>query len=113
MSRLPFTLTNLMTPEVKDKAAPNVLTVQQLVESVKRDVESNYRLVHVIGEVSSFKPWRSGHWYFDLKDQFALLPCVMFKGLTGRVPFEVKDNRDRQSLGLRPAKQDSVGCRAN
>lgn len=91
MSRLPFTLTSLMTPEVKEKAMPNVLTVNQLVESVKRDVESNYRLVHVIGEVSSFKPWRSGHWYFDLKDEFALLPCVMFKGLTTRVPFEVKD----------------------
>lgn len=92
MSRLPFTLTNLMTPEVRDsKATREILTVHQLVESVKRDVESNYRLVHVIGEVSSFKPWRSGHWYFDLKDQAALLPCVMFKGLTSRVPFEVKD----------------------
>lgn len=91
MSRLPFTLTNLMTPEVKERKAPEILTVHQLVESVKRDVESNYRLVHVIGEVSSFKPWRSGHWYFDLKDQMALLPCVMFKGLTSRVPFEVKD----------------------
>lgn len=91
MSRLPYSLTSLMTPEVKEKTALEVVTVHQLVESVKRDIESNYRLVHVIGEVSSFKPWRSGHWYFDLKDEFALLPCVMFRNLTTRVPFEVKD----------------------
>lgn len=35
--------------------------------------------VCVTGEMSSFRAWRSGHWYFDLKDEWALLPCVWFQ----------------------------------
>jgi exodeoxyribonuclease VII large subunit len=32
----------------------------------------------VRGEVSGFKAWRSGHWYFSLRDKAAELRCVMF-----------------------------------
>jgi exodeoxyribonuclease VII large subunit len=69
----------------------NALTVSQLVAMVRSDLEAKYRSITLVGEVSSFKPWRSGHWYFDLKDEGALVPAVMFKGFCDRVKFEVAD----------------------
>jgi exodeoxyribonuclease VII large subunit len=32
----------------------------------------------VRGEVTGFKAWRSGHWYFSLRDKTAQIRCVMF-----------------------------------
>ncbi len=69
----------------------NALTVSQLVAMVRQDLEAKYRSVTLIGEVSSFKPWRSGHWYFDLKDEGAIVPAVMFKGFCDKVKFDVAD----------------------
>lgn len=69
----------------------NALTVSQLVSLVKTDLETKFRSVTIVGEISSFKPWRSGHWYFDLKDEQAIVPAVMFKGFCERVKFEVKE----------------------
>ncbi|MDA0713428.1 MAG: exodeoxyribonuclease VII large subunit, partial [bacterium] len=69
----------------------DALSVTQLILSVKTNLESKYRSVKVIGEVSSFKAWRSGHWYFDLKDEESVLPAVMFKYNCSKVRFEVQD----------------------
>ncbi|MES2503937.1 MAG: exodeoxyribonuclease VII large subunit [Myxococcota bacterium] len=69
----------------------NALTVSQLIASVRLDLEAKYRSVMLIGEISSFKPWRSGHWYFDLKDDQAIVPAVMFKAACDRVKFEAAD----------------------
>lgn len=77
-------------PSLK-KSETKVWSVSELVGIVKRSLENQYGEVYVVGEVSSFKAWRSGHWYFDLKDAQALLPAVMFKQLCSRVCFEVKD----------------------
>lgn len=67
------------------------LRVSQLVAILKRDVEEKHRFVRVMGELSSFKQWRSGHCYFDIKDEEALLPAVMFKPHFARLPFAVTD----------------------
>lgn len=69
----------------------DALTVTQLVSMVRKDLETKYRTVTLLAEISSFRPWRSGHWYFDLKDENALIPGVMFKGFCSRVKFDVKD----------------------
>lgn len=66
-------------------------SVSQILGDVQRLVEDEYRVVHIVGEISSYKVWRSGHWYFDLKDDKAVLPVVMFKGSAAKVQFTVKD----------------------
>jgi exodeoxyribonuclease VII large subunit len=38
----------------------------------------------VEGEVSEFKPYPSGHWYFTLKDATSSLKCVMWKSAVAR-----------------------------
>lgn len=72
-----------------DLAKP--LKVSELVLQLKRDVEQRHKAVRVVGEVSSFKKWRSGHCYFDIKDEHALLPAVIFRPHAERVPFDVRD----------------------
>lgn len=69
----------------------DALSVTQLILSVKTNLESKYRSIKVVGEVSSFKAWRSGHWYFDLKDEESVLPAVMFKYNCSKIRFEVQD----------------------
>ena len=41
-------------------------------------VEERFGVVWIAGEVSNFRAYASGHWYFTLKDQRAQLRCVMF-----------------------------------
>lgn len=83
----------------QDENLAQPLRVAQLVALLKRDVEEKHRFVRVIGELSSFKQWRSGHCYFDIKDSDALLPAVMFKPHFGRLPFAVKDGMEMMFCG--------------
>lgn len=75
--------------------SPRALTVSELVTRLKGLVESDFTHVVVTGEISSFRAWRSGHWYFDLKDAWALMPCVWFQA-------------QRRSNGAAPADGTSV-----
>ncbi len=68
----------------------NVLSVKQLNLYVRSLLEGDHRLLNIsiVGELSDFKNhYSSGHWYFTLKDNDALIRCVMFRGNTQRVGF--------------------------
>ncbi len=56
-----------------------VLTVGQLTRSIKSLLEGTYPFVWVRGQVSNVSRPSSGHLYFSLKDEEALLPAVWFK----------------------------------
>ena len=45
------------------------IPVGHLLKLVQRNVQRSFGVLRVQGEVSDFKPWRSGHWYFGLKDR--------------------------------------------
>ena len=45
----------------------------------------------VSGEVSNFKRYPSGHWYFSLKDAQCAVRCVMFRQNNRAVEFDVHD----------------------
>ena len=49
---------------------PDLWTVGDLNRYVKQSLEMDYRLqdLRVTGEVSGFRAYPSGHWYFTLKD---------------------------------------------
>ena len=51
--------------------------------------------VTVVGEVSNFKRHQSGHCYFTLKDENAVLPCVMFKSAFSKLKFKPEDGMVR------------------
>ena len=55
-------------------------TVTRLNQYVRESLRADSMLRSVIltGEVSGFKPYRGGQWYFDLKDETSVINCVMF-----------------------------------
>jgi exodeoxyribonuclease VII large subunit len=59
---------------------PPLLTVTQLTQAIKLNLESMFPFIYLQGEISNFKEQSSGHFYFSLKDQAAQISAVMFKG---------------------------------
>ena len=59
----------------------SVWSVSELNRYVRQTLEKDFRLqgVRVAGEVSGFRAYPSGHWYFTLKDEAAQLSCVMWR----------------------------------
>ena len=53
-------------------------SVSQVTRRARAVVEAGLPPLWVRGEVSGFKAWQSGHWYFALRDKAAQLRCVMF-----------------------------------
>lgn len=78
------------TPTTPPPAAePPALSVSAVVASVNNILGADPRFVDVWirGEISGFKPASSGHWYFDLKDDQALLNTAMFRSDNARIRF--------------------------
>ena len=61
-------------------------TVTEVVDGARRVVQHAFAPLWVEGEISNFKIWPSGHWYFSLKDTASQLRCVMFRADARRVP---------------------------
>lgn len=56
-----------------------ILTVSQLTQAIKLNLETNFPLICLQGEISNFKQQTSGHLYFSLKDEQAQIAAVMFR----------------------------------
>lgn len=70
-----------------------VLTVSSLVRYLKNRLEGDSMTQHVLveGELSNFSNYRSGHWYFTLKDSNAQLRCAMFASSNRKISYVPKD----------------------
>ncbi len=70
-------------------------TVSELSAALRKTVEENYGYVRVRGEVSGFKGASpSGHVYFRLKDDKAVLEGVIWKGVWGRMRVKPEEGLD-------------------
>jgi len=72
----------------------SVLTVSQINTYIKTliDGDNNLRSVFVAGEISNFNNnYRSGHFYFSLKDEKSVIKAVMFSSNASRVRFRPTD----------------------
>jgi exodeoxyribonuclease VII large subunit len=58
---------------------PQILSVEDLNRLVRQALEDVFPDVWVRGEISNFNRYASGHMYFSLKDQSAVVRCVMFR----------------------------------
>ena len=69
------------------------MTVADLNKYIKNKFETDEFLQNVLikGEISNFKHHYTGHFYFTLKDENALIKCVMFKSYADKMTFEPKD----------------------
>lgn len=80
------------------------LTVSELNDYVRRSLASDPILhnVTISGEVSNFKAYTSGHWYFTLKDEMSRIDCAMFRQHNFNVRFLPRD-------GMRVLVKGSAG----
>ena len=71
--------------------APKIYTVKELTRQIRGLVESAFPAVWVEGEISGFKHHHSGHIYFTLKDDEAILKTAFFSRFNRGLKFELKD----------------------
>lgn len=79
----------------------NIYSVGEINNFIKNILEGagELRNVQVIGEVSNFKRYPTGHCYFTLKDAGALLKCVMFRGKAQGLRFEPVNGETVVAIG--------------
>jgi exodeoxyribonuclease VII large subunit len=73
--------------EKMSEISREILTVGDLNRAIASSLEERFDTIWVSGEISNFKAYDSGHWYFSLKDEEGQIRCVMFRGRNGQVGF--------------------------
>jgi len=68
-----------------------VVTVSELLRSVRDTLERRFPLLWVRGELSNLSRVPSGHCYFTLKDATAQVDCVMFRSRAAALDWEPRD----------------------
>ncbi|MEM6915211.1 MAG: exodeoxyribonuclease VII large subunit [Verrucomicrobiota bacterium] len=76
-----------------------VHSVSDITADIRASLENQFHDVWVEGEISNLRRPGSGHSYFTLKDSFAQLSCVFFKGAAARNPVELRDGLQVQVKG--------------
>ena len=70
---------------------PKVYTVKEITRRIRDLMELNFPGIWIEGEISGFKHHSSGHMYFTLKDETAVLNAVFFARQNRGIKFELKD----------------------
>ena len=78
-------------PAERSRADVYVRTVSEVNAEARFFIEERFGLVWVRGEISNFRRYASGHWYFSLKDDQAQLRCVLFANRNRFVRFLPED----------------------
>ena len=78
-----------------------ILSVAQVNEYIGRQLDSDPILgtIAIRGEISNHKLYPSGHHYFSLKDENAMLKCVMFKGNAFSLKFRPENGMKVVAMG--------------
>ncbi|MDD5449638.1 MAG: exodeoxyribonuclease VII large subunit [Candidatus Omnitrophica bacterium] len=68
-----------------------IYTVSELTREARMLLESAFQTVWVQGEISNLTAHSSGHMYFSLKDENAVINCAMFRSENQNLKFHPKD----------------------
>ncbi|MBU0712470.1 exodeoxyribonuclease VII large subunit [bacterium] len=66
-----------------------IYSVSEISREIKRVIEQFIPPVWVEGEISNYSISRVGHIYFSLKDENALINCVMWRNVAGSILFHL------------------------
>ncbi len=73
------------------KATKHIYTVSEITQVIKGLLESSVGEIWLEGEISNFKAATSGHFYFSLKDQNAIISGAMFANVNKELKFKLED----------------------
>lgn len=68
-----------------------IVTVSELLRSVRDTLERRFPLLWVRGELSNLSRAASGHVYFTLKDAQSQVECVMFRSRAAALDWQLRD----------------------
>ncbi len=71
----------------------NPISVSTLNIQIKSLLETTFIQVYVEGEISNLTYHNSGHIYFSIKDESSTISCVMFKGNTKYLKFQLENGQ--------------------
>ena len=74
-------------------------SVSEISGAVKRVIEAGFARIRVRGEVSRVSRPRSGHFYFDLKDDRSVLAGVVWKGQAARLQTQPEEGLEVIATG--------------
>ncbi len=72
---------------------PKAFTVSAITRLIKTTLEESYREIWVEGEISNYLLHSSGHRYFNLKDDKAVLKVTLWRSLGAYLKFEPKNGQ--------------------
>jgi exodeoxyribonuclease VII large subunit len=81
-------------PALDGDQGPPILSVAEISALLKRTVEDTFGRIRVRGEISGFKRAASGHLYFTLKDETAVIDGVCWRGTAARLGVSPEDGLD-------------------
>jgi exodeoxyribonuclease VII large subunit len=91
-------MTDLLEDDGPPGNAPE-FTVSELSGAVKRVIEGEFGLVRVRGEIGRVSRPASGHLYFDLKDDRAVLAAICWKGQAARLEVRPEEGLEVVATG--------------
>src|SRR5262244_388511 len=92
---------NLDPPVAPASGASNVpeFSVSELSFALKRQLEGAFPRVRVRGEISQAKIHTSGHCYFRLKDEGAVLEAVVWRSSIPRLGLKIEEGMEVIATG--------------
>ena len=74
-----------------DNTQQKEFSVTEISNLIKRTIEGNFQSVRIRGEISGFKIAPSGHVYFSLKDNKAVLASICWKNQYAKLQFKPEE----------------------
>src|SRR3954462_2912867 len=87
-------------PDMQNDVARPIVTVSELLRSVRDTLERRFPLLWVRGELSNLSRSASGHFYFTLKDGAAQVDCVMFRSRAATLRWELREGAQAEARAL-------------
>ena len=88
---MPKEMPDLFAKNASPGDSRQIYTVSKITQDIKIILENSFGEAWVEAEISNFKAATSGHFYFTLKDDFAVLAAVMFSRSNKGLKFKIED----------------------
>ncbi len=75
----------------KTLLTPHIYNVSGLTQAIREELEEQFGIIWLEGEVSNMRVPSSGHFYFTLKDKESQIKVVLFRSWSRYLKFSIKD----------------------
>ncbi|NDB82338.1 MAG: exodeoxyribonuclease VII large subunit [Alphaproteobacteria bacterium] len=81
-------------PAYKQLPCIKEVSVSELTSLLKKTIDENFGYIKVKGEVSGLKIATSGHAYFNLRENDAILACTCWRGSLSKLKFRIEEGME-------------------